>query len=185
MNLPFILLLLAALAIVLACAWHWNRSTDSQPAPTWWSYLNSILRRHQGRRVEFCNIAEGRNESGDKTYLADAVIATRYLLVKIGSDASHIAVCSAITDKPLGPCTDEPSAAEEACNVALLGAKRGTLLGVSGAAIAAGAYVATTAAGKLQTAVSTQYIVGRALNASGGADELIEYVPMPATVALP
>lgn len=162
-TLTFLLLILSALALVAACAWHWTRSA---------------------RHVEFCNVSTGRREDGQITKLSDAAIATRYLLVKIGSDINHIAVCSAITDKPLGPCTDEPSAAEENINVALIGAVKGTLLGVSAAAITAGAYVATSTTGKLQTAVSTQFVVGRALNAASGADELVEYVPVLGTIAL-
>lgn len=161
MNTSFtLLLLLAALAAVFACAWHWTRSART-------------------RRSEFCNgLNDGRRADGQRTYLADAAIATRYLLVKIGSDANHIAVCSAVTDNPIGLCTDEPAAAEDETNVAILGASPGTHIGVSGAAITAGAYVATTAAGKLQTAVATQFVIGRALTAAAGADELVEFTPI-------
>lgn len=144
----------------------------------------ACLWRMKRKRAEFTNIAEGTHD-GNITKKTDAAIATRYLLVEIGSDADHVSVCNAIADKPLGVCTDEAGAAEELVNVALLGCSKRTLLCVSGAAIAQGAYLATTAAGKAQTAVSTQFIFGRALQAAAGADEVIEFDPLPTAVAIP
>lgn len=212
MNTLFtLLLLLAALAAVFACAWHWNRSTHTaSPQRTQRSQRRTplaarlqlrcqllVIRLNEAlvipfrywigvrrRPVEFANIAEGQRPTGNRTYLADAAITTRYLLVKLGSDANHIAVCSAVTDNPIGVCTDEPAAAEDEANVQLLGAASGTLRVVSGAAIAAGAYVATTATGKVQTAIATQFAIGRALNASAGADEFIEIDPIRSDRAL-
>lgn len=200
MNPLFILmLLLAALAAVLACAWHWNRSAQTARPPC---RRHRLAERLQLRctlfvlgiqealgighrpRCEFANIAEGTRPTGNKTYLADAAIATRYLCVKLGSDLNHIAVCSAITDNPIGICSDEPAAAEDECNVQLLGAASGTLRVVSGAAITVGQYVATMANGKVQPAVTTQFVIGRALNGAGGADEIVEIDPVRSDRAL-
>jgi len=134
-------------------------------------------------RLVACNVAEGSHEGG-VTKLASAAIATRFLCVKKGADTDHIAVCSAITDRPMGICTDEPSAAEEPVNVALLGTGGGTRKGVASAPIASGALVATTAAGKLQTAVSTQYPIGRAVTDAAADGDIVEFDPINPVAAI-
>jgi hypothetical protein len=53
-------------------------------------------------------------------YLADAAIA-KGLAVKIGSDANHIAVCAANTDKAVGIVQNDPDAAEQLAEVAMSG----------------------------------------------------------------
>lgn len=136
-----------------------------------------------GNRLVACNIAEGTH-CGNVTKLTDAAIATRFLCVKIGSDADHIAVCSAVTDVPIGICTDEADAAEEPVNVALFGSAENTRKVVAGAAINAGALVATMASGKVQTAVATQYPIGRAITAAAADGDVIEIDPILPTVAL-
>jgi len=157
---------------------HWS------PFPLLPLGFQRMWRGFSPRRTEFANIAEGTRPSGNKTYLADAAIATRYLCVKLGSDLNHIAVCSAITDNPIGLNADEPAAAEDECNVQLFGASAGTLRVVSGAAVTVGQYVATMANGKVQPAVATQFAIGRALNAAAGADEIIEIDPIRSDRAL-
>jgi hypothetical protein len=133
-------------------------------------------------RLVASNIAEGTH-SGNLTKLTDAAIATRFLLVKKGSDTAHIAVCSAITDRPIGVCTDEAAAAEEPVNVALLGSSKSTLKVVASGAIASGTRVAVTAAGKVQTAVATQYPIGIALTDAGADGDILEIDPInPAAV---
>jgi len=129
-----------------------------------------------------CNIAEGTHD-GCLTRLTDAAIATRFLLVKKGSDTNHIAVCSAITDRPLGVCTDEAAGAEEPVSLSLLGSSHATLKVVAGAAITSGARVATMASGKVQTAVATQYPIGIALTDAAADGDIIEIDPLnPAAV---
>jgi hypothetical protein len=161
-NLFQAILVIAFVAIVLACAWLTIRKRAC---------------------VEFSNIAEGVHE-GQVTRLADGAIATRYLLVKKGSDGNHVTPCTAITDRPLGVVTDECGAAEDEVNVALLGSAKSTLRMVSGAAIVSGALIATMANGKVQTAVATQYPVGVALQDAAGADEIIEVDPRAAYAAI-
>ena len=130
------------------------------------------------QNAEFANIAEGVYENGVKTYLADAAIATRYFLVKQGSDARHIAVSAAVADKILGVAIDEPGAAEDEVAIAVLGAYRGTIKMVADAAIAAGDYLSSNGNGKVVTAVATRYCVGKALTAASGAGDEIEVAPM-------
>lgn len=121
--------------------------------------------------------------AGNISKKADAALATRYLLVKIGSDADHVAVAGA-ADIPLGVCTDEPPAAEDWCNVALFGSIGTTLPMVASAAIAAGDFVVSAANGKIRAlpaAAATYYIIGRALEAASGDGVLIEVDPIPPT----
>lgn len=160
LNSPLAVVLLLTL-LALACVWLVSRK----------------------RAPHFANIAEGTHK-GNITKLADGAIATRFLLVEIGSDANHVAVCNGTTDKPLGVCTDEAAAAEDPVNVALLGSAGSTLKMVAAGNITAGDYVATTAAGKIQTAVSTQYVVGRALEAATADGQVIEVDPILAFAAL-
>lgn len=125
------------------------------------------------------NIGEGF-QPARKTFLADAALSTRYLLVKQGTDAAHVAVCGA-ADFPLGIATDEPAAAEDGVNVDLLGIQDEGKILVSAGAITAGTYVYTAASGKVQaepTEAGTYWRVGRALSAVGGADLHVEVVPL-------
>lgn len=134
--------------------------------------------RDRGTRC-FANIAEGRHLDGRITKLADAAIASRWLLVKFGTDADHVDLCGA-TDVPIGVCTDEPEAAEDATAVDLLGAAPGTTLMVASEAITAGELVFTAASGKVQdlpAGAGTYYQVGRALNAAGADGDLVEVAP--------
>lgn len=140
--------------------------------------LTEWFRRLAGRNVVVCcNIAEGVHGDGCVTKLTDAALATRNLLVKIGSDISHVAVTTAATEIPLGFVNDEATAAEEYVNVQLLGSKQGTVLAVASAAITAGDLVVAAANGKIATlsaGAGTYYIVGRALNAAGADGDLVE-----------
>jgi hypothetical protein len=121
------------------------------------------------------NIAEGTHKNA-KPYKADAAVATRYLLAKIGSDADHSAACGA-SDIPIGFMQDEAAAAEDLIAVELLGISNRTLLGVASEAITAGEAVYTAAGGKLQdlpAGAGTYYKVGHALTAAGADGDLIE-----------
>lgn len=94
------------------------------------------------------------------------------------SAAQTVNVCNATTDKAVGVLNNKPTAADKAAEVDILG----TTKVVAGAAIAAGALVAPTAAGKAQTAVATQYARGMALEAAGADGDIIEILLLPMTV---
>lgn len=157
MNTLFTLLaLMAVLALLATCVWLAKRNPLTFLA----------------------NVGEGTH-TGNITKLADAAITTRHLVVKIGTDAAHVALAG-VSDIPLGVATDEPAAAEDPVNVALLGAGDSTLLGVASAAITAGDLLAPAASGKLRTlpaTTGTYYIVGRAITAAGADGDTIEFVP--------
>lgn len=124
------------------------------------------------------NIAEGTHEEG-VTKLTDAALTARFLLVKPGSDADHIAVNGA-ADKPLGVCTDEAAAAEEYVNVANLNATDETRKMVASEAIDAGEDIYTAASGKVQdepASAGTYYRIGRARTAAGTDGDIIEVEP--------
>lgn len=127
------------------------------------------------------NVGEGTHESGCVTRRADAVISTRHLLVKIGSDAAHIAVTAAVTDIPLGVVPDEAEAIEDPVHVRLLGCSPGTVKMVANAEITAGALVTVGAAGgkvaPLPAGAGTYYIVGRALTYASGDGAELEVAP--------
>lgn len=129
------------------------------------------------------NIGEGTHEDS-VTRLATAALTTRYLIVKQGADANHVAVCAGTTDVPIGVATDEAAAAEDPVDVALLGARCRTLkVAVGTVDISAGSLVATNASGKAQTAVATQYPIGRALT-DGKAGGIVEVDPVVPTQVL-
>ena len=156
-NLFTLLALMAVPALLATCVW--------------------LAKRNSGLTF-LANIAEGTHKHA-VTRLADAAISARNLLVKIGSDAAHVALAGT-SDIPLGVATDEPAAAEDATNVELLGAGDRTLLGVASAAIAAGDLVVPAANGKLRTlptGAGTYYIVGRALGAASADGDTVEFVP--------
>lgn len=126
-----------------------------------------------GAVTKLANIAEGTHPTGCITKLADAVQATRNVLVKFGSDADHVAVTTACTEVPIGVCDDEVAAIEDAVNVQLLGQKPGTILIVGTAT--AGDLLEAAADGKAVTltgGAGNHYIIGRALNTA--TDDLIE-----------
>jgi hypothetical protein len=127
------------------------------------------------RFVSAINIGEGTHKNA-KTYKADAAVATRFLLAKIGSDAGHSAACGA-NDIPIGVITDEAAAAEDLVAVELLGISNRTLLMVASEAITAGEAVYTAAGGKVQdlpAGAGTYHKVGHALTAAAADGDLIE-----------
>lgn len=124
-------------------------------------------------------ITTGRHECGGLALRSDAAISTRYLLGKVGSDAQHVAVVAAASDKPIGIMADEAEAAEALVNVQLLGSLEGTQIMVAGGDITAFADVYSDGAGKVvvePSAAGTYWWVGRAVEA--GSDGLeIEVIP--------
>jgi hypothetical protein len=111
---------------------------------------------------------------------ANADLSTKqYLCVKAVS-GGKVDVCSAITDVPIGVLQDKPASGKAAC----VGIGGVTKVVVNGA-IAVGIKVAPTAAGKVQTAVSTQYPIGVLLTAGGADGDIVEMLIDPSTVPLP
>lgn len=125
---------------------------------------------------------------GSMTKIADAALATQHLLVKVGSDADHIAVMAAVTNVPVGTCDDTPGADESAA-VRLLGSFPGTITMVAKEAISAGEQVFADATGKvtdLPAGAGTYFCVGTALEAAtadGNEIEVDACIPFPVTVA--
>lgn len=139
------------------------------------SYVASRPRGHQ--LTPLCNVGEGF-QPPVKTYLSDAAITTRYLLVKNGTDANHIAL-TGVADIPLGVAIDEATAAEEGVGVALFGLHERGAIGVASGAIAAGDMVVPGATGLVRTlpaTTGTYYIIGRALKAAASGEQ-VEFVP--------
>ncbi len=94
----------------------------------------------------------------------------------MGSDEEHVAVTDALSDIPLGICTDEATGAEEEINIAILGLQTSSQLLVAGEAIGAGDMLITGTDGKariLPTSAGTYYIIGRALE-TAATDEQFE-----------
>jgi len=99
---------------------------------------------------------------------------TAYRFVKIGSSAQTVDAIDAVTDLALGVVVDDVDFSEAtAASVWLL--NRGGILPVeAAAAISLGANIAPSANGRAQTAVSTQYTRGIALEAASGAGHVID-----------
>ncbi len=111
--------------------------------------------------------------------LAAVDLSTKQNLFVEVTAAQTVNVCNAITDVAVGVLRNKPLAGQ-AAEVAILG----TATVIAGAAIAAGAKVAPTAAGKAQTAVSTQYSRGIALTAAAADGDEIEVLLLPAGAPL-
>lgn len=142
--------------------------------------MNRCLAWLAGERetIEAANVGAGRHADGNLTLLADAALADHNLRVKLGSDANHFAVAGA--EAALGICTDDPDTAEDPYNVALLGAAKGTLVGVASAAIAAGDYIVGQTTGRfrtLPTSAGTYYVEGKAVTAASADGDEFEFVP--------
>lgn len=115
-------------------------------------------------------IGDGESPNGIITRLADAALTTRHLLVKVGSDGSHFAVCGA-GDLPLGVCRDEPDAVDYPAAIKLPGCYANTLKVVASEAIAVDDDIYTAANGKVQNepgTVGTYYKIGKAITAASG-----------------
>lgn len=102
----------------------------------------------------------------------------QYLFMKM-SASQTVDTCAGITDKSVGVLQDKPTAAGKDASIAV----HGTTKIVLGATVAFGAYVAPMASGKAQTAASTQFPRGMALEA-GVADDIIEILLLGSGVPL-
>ena len=179
MNTSFIITTILALLLVAAMLGFTNK------------------RSFKGGLEQFANgLLVNITAKGRATRLADASFTLRYLLAKPGSDASHIAICTA-SDVPVGIVPDQTPTTDQANSdlsyplpVQLLGLSEDTERVVASAAIALGAYVVPAAAGKVRTLPTsgggTTVIIGRALTAAGADLDLIEIAPcfpIPTTIA--
>ena len=186
MKVLFVLLsLLACVALLVSWARGFSVSAARARVNTFLTvafhapvgFLNAL---HGGAPLALANLGVSQHGNGKITYKADAAIATRYFLVKIGSDAAHCAVLAATSDRPVGICTDEPAAAEDLVNVDVLGASAETKTMVASGVIAAGATVVTDSNGKVQTeptVAGTYWIVGTSITASAADGDLFEVEP--------
>ncbi len=138
--------------------------------------------RPRGRSLTaLANVGEGFAPAR-ATYLADGAITARGLLLKLGSDSSHVTT-TGVSDIPLGLGGDETAAAEESIRVDLLGLQREGSIGVASGSIAAGDLLVPGATGTVRTLPGTSgtyYIIGRARKAAtdGTPVELITTFPI-------
>ena len=141
-------------------------------------FASMIASRPRGHQLTALgNVGEGF-QAPVRTYLSDAAIAARYLLVKNGTDANHIAL-TGVSDIPLGIAVDEATAAEEGVAVALFGLHERGAIGVASGAIAAGDLLVAGATGFVRTLPATTgsyNIIGRALKAAATTEQ-VEFVP--------
>lgn len=137
-----------------------------------------VASRPRGRQfTPLANVADGF-QPAVQTRLCDAALASRYLLLKIGSDANHVAACG-VGDIPVGFGLDTTDAAEDSVAVSKFGLQTEGALGVASGAIAAGDLLVPGANGTVRTlpvAAGTYYIIGRATKAAADTDQ-VEYTP--------
>jgi hypothetical protein len=112
---------------------------------------------------------------------AAADLSTKQFYFVEATAADTVNACNAITDLAIGVLTNKPSAAGQAASVAIGGIAKV----VAGAAISAGAKVAPMASGKAQTAASTQFPRGVALEAAGADGDIIHILLLTSGAALP
>lgn len=148
-------------------------------------FIQSLLWPFSGRTlIAAANIAEGTH-AGTISRKADAA-ASEYTLVKVGSDAAHVAA-SAANEIPIGVLRSIPTAAEDEVTVELLGKGGSTVLMIASEAIDAGERVFAAAAGKVQdlpAGAGTYYQVGVALTAATTDGDLIEVDPCVAVATV-
>jgi len=94
--------------------------------------------------------------------------ASQYFLVKV--DASGQAALGGLGEVCVGVLQDKPSAAGRAAEVGTEGVSKC----VASAAIAAGATVSCTAAGKAKTAATGEFVVGVARSAAAADGEVFQ-----------
>jgi hypothetical protein len=153
--------------------------------------LAALSRPFRPRTMRLANIAEGQHlASQGISMISDVAITERFLVVKKGSAAGKVDICTA-ADIPFGVCSDEIAAADIATipvNVQTFNSDM-TLKMVASAAIAYGDQVEPANAGRVATLVlgagTTSYIIGTALQAAGAAGDVIEVAPCFSRVVTP
>lgn len=149
------------------------------------AFLAGIHRLFNSSHVAIANIGEGIHGSGALSFRADAALATRYLLVKRGSDDAHVAVAGA-ADVPPYLCTDEAAAAEDLVTCVALACAGGTVRAVTdgSGALAAGDVLVPAAGGKVKkiaAGAGNYYVVGMATAAVAATDgDAVEMIPIGA-----
>lgn len=148
------------------------------------AWLSVLAQRAMGRTA-LANIAEGTHQNGILNFRTDAALATRYLLLKRGSDDAHVAVAGA-SDTPIYVALDEAGAAEEPIACQAIACASGTIkLITNGAgALAAGDVLVPAAGGKvakIAAGAGNYYVVGIATAAVAATDgEQLEAIPIGA-----
>lgn len=130
----------------------------------------ALCARRASHLTVFANIAEGTH-TDSISKLTDASIATRHLLYKVGSDATHIAISGA-TDLPIGVVADEATAAEEWVSLDLLGSNTTRRMVASEAMATTGVSVYAAASGKI--ALSGTVKVGTLLQTASADGAVVE-----------
>jgi len=103
-------------------------------------------------------------------YKSDSATISVGMVVKAGSDESHVALAAAATDKSVGIAMTPVTAAEETMEVAMPGGGAKALLGGT---VAFGDFLASDAAGKLvATTTANDKVIAQALQ-SGVVNDLI------------
>lgn len=137
-----------------------------------------VASRPRGRQfTPLANVAEGFQPPA-QSFLSDAAFGARYLLVKGGSDAAHVAL-TGVGDIPKGFILDTTAAAEEPVAVSKFGLHKEGAIGVASGAIAVEALLVPGANGTVRTlpvAAGSYYIIGRATKAAADTDQ-VEYTP--------
>lgn len=133
-----------------------------------------LVSRAKRNAVALANAEEGVHGDGILTKRTDAAHATRYLLVKFGTDEDHVAIAGA-ADFPIGVCMDEAAAAEELVAVKCLGGSQGTVRMVTdgSGALVAGDRLIPAANGKVKkvaAGVGLQWVVGIVAKAPATVD---------------
>jgi hypothetical protein len=130
--------------------------------------------------IALANVAEGENLYGQKTYISDIVIATRYLLAKIGSAQTNITT-TGVGDRPIGVIADAVTTALDPVVVNLFGARPGTSKVSVNSVVNPGDYLVPDANGYAMTlpaANGTYWVFGQAANLTASvAGDIIEFIP--------
>lgn len=122
-------------------------------APSLHQVTNAM--RKTARIRAYNALGDGTSPAGKINRLTDAAITTRHLLAKVGSDANHVAIISAASDRPVCVLFDEASAAEQAIGGQLLGVTLETVLMVAQGTIAANVDVFSYGDGTITTLPGT------------------------------
>jgi hypothetical protein len=113
----------------------------------------------------------------DLSYEASAAL-TKMRFVKLSGNQT-VAPVAAVTDQALGVIDTDVSAAEATAGKGVAVQVLGVAWVEAAAAITQGAFVAPSANGRAQTAVSTQFGMGVALKAAANAGDLIPVLILP------
>lgn len=178
------LVLFALFAIALACVVSLVSGNSRKHMAGVMSLLSALayapIWLRFGNRPLFANaqLDPGTHE-GNITKKSDAVISSRYLLAKFGTDVDHIDLCTQATI-PIGIITDEAAAIGDNVNVELLVGPQ-TKRVQAAAALAAGIPVYALAGGQVGTPAGSSgiaYQVGWTLTAAAAQGDIVEISPV-------